>query len=63
MNTSAETLADNSSHSNGVKVSRLTPPIAKKIPKEIITHDDRRQDDYFWLRDNTNAEVVAFLET
>src|ERR1051325_1742134 len=62
MNPFAETLAANSSPSNGLKTSDCTPPIAKKIPKEIITHGDRRQDEYFWLRDRTNSEVVAYLE-
>jgi len=63
MDTLTEALAANSSPSNGVKTNDLTPPIAKKIPKEIIAHGDRRQDDYFWLRDKTNAEVVAYLES
>src|SRR5882672_706842 len=38
------------------------PPLAKKVPKEIITHGDKRVDDYFWLREKTNAEVVSYLE-
>src|SRR5687767_11096361 len=38
------------------------PPVAAKKPKEIITHDDKRVDDYFWLRDKTNTEVVAYLK-
>jgi oligopeptidase B len=39
----------------------LMPPVAKKIPKEIITHGDKRVDDYFWFREKTNAEVIAYL--
>src|SRR5206468_4206057 len=38
------------------------PPIAKKVPKEIVTHGDKRVDDYFWLREKTNADVLAYLE-
>ncbi|MBI3472141.1 MAG: hypothetical protein HY013_12360, partial [Candidatus Solibacter usitatus] len=38
------------------------PPIAKKIPKSIVTHGDTRVDDYFWLRDRKNPEVIAYLE-
>jgi len=38
------------------------PPVAKKIPKEIITHGDKRVDDYFWLREKTNHAVMAYLE-
>jgi oligopeptidase B len=40
----------------------LVPQVAKKVPKEIITHGDKRVDDYFWLREKTNAEVIAYLE-
>ena len=38
------------------------PPVAKKIPKEIVTHGDKRVDDYFWLREKTNSEVLAYLQ-
>ncbi len=47
-------------------VQRMTqtpvPPVAKKVPKEIVTHGDKRVDDYFWLREKTNAEVIAYLD-
>src|SRR5258708_1601421 len=39
-----------------------TPPVAKKIPTEIVTHGDKRVDDYFWLREKTNAGVLAYLQ-
>jgi oligopeptidase B len=32
------------------------------MPKEIVTHGDKRVDDYFWLREKTSAEVIAYLE-
>jgi oligopeptidase B len=38
------------------------PPVARKIPKVDTVHGDRRQDDYFWLRDKANPEVAAYLE-
>ncbi len=38
------------------------PPVAKKIPKVDTVHGDRRQDDYFWLRDKANPDVAAYLE-
>src|ERR1051326_1567319 len=40
----------------------LKPPVAPKKPKEIVTHGDKRIDDYFWLREKTNKEVVAYLK-
>ena len=27
-----------------------SPPIAKKVPKELTIHDDTRTDNYFWMR-------------
>ncbi len=39
----------------------MIPPIAKKIPKDVTVHDDRRVDDYYWLRERTNPDVVAYL--
>jgi oligopeptidase B len=39
----------------------LTPPVAKKIPKVDTLHGDIRQDDYFWLREKDNPDVLAYL--
>lgn len=38
------------------------PPIAPARPKEIRTHDDLRVDDYYWLRERDNPEVIAYLK-
>jgi oligopeptidase B len=38
------------------------PPAAKRISKRLETHGDLRLDDYFWLRERTNPEVIAYLE-
>lgn len=38
------------------------PPTVEKKPKEIVTHGDRRVDDYFWLREKENPQVLAYLE-
>jgi oligopeptidase B len=38
------------------------PPVAKKIPKVMINHGERRVDDYFWLREKKNPDVTAYLE-
>jgi oligopeptidase B len=37
------------------------PPIARRDPVESIVHGDRRVDDYAWLRDKQNPEVIAYL--
>ncbi len=39
------------------------PPVADKNPKEIVTHGDKRIDDYFWLREKTNKQVTAYLKS
>ncbi len=38
------------------------PPVAEKKPKELTIHGDTRVDDYFWLRERENPEVIAYLE-
>ncbi len=39
-----------------------TPPVAKIQPKELVAHGDVRVDDYFWLKERENPEVIAYLE-
>ena len=38
------------------------PPIAKKIPKKLTLHGHTRIDDYYWLKERDNPEVIAYLE-
>jgi oligopeptidase B len=40
----------------------IVPPIAKKVPKELVAHNDQRIDNYFWLNDRENPEVINYLE-
>jgi oligopeptidase B len=37
------------------------PPVARRQPVEHVIHGDRRVDDYAWLRDKNNPEVIAYL--
>lgn len=39
----------------------LQPPTLKKIPEVLEKHGDQRTDNYFWLRDRKNPEVIAYL--
>ncbi|MGH7388717.1 MAG: S9 family peptidase [Candidatus Rokuibacteriota bacterium] len=39
-----------------------TPPIAPRVARLETVHGDRRQDDYFWLRQKDDPEVTAYLE-
>lgn len=38
------------------------PPKAKKIPKKLIIHGDPRVDNYFWLNQRGNPEVIRYLK-
>lgn len=40
----------------------MNPPKATQIPYEHTLHGDVRQDPYYWLKDKTNPEVIAYLE-
>lgn len=37
-------------------------PIAKKCPRELVTHGDIRIDNYYWLNERENPEVMTYLE-
>ena len=39
----------------------MQAPKAKKIPKEHSIHGDVRIDNYYWLRDRENQEVIDYL--
>jgi oligopeptidase B len=39
------------------------PPVAQKIPKVDTFLSEIRTDNYFWLRDKENPEVISYLET
>ena len=43
-------------------MTHLTPPIAKTSPKTDTRHGDSRTDNYFWMREKSNPEVIAYLE-
>lgn len=38
------------------------PPVAEKKPKALTIHGHTREDDYYWLREKENPEVIAYLE-
>ena len=39
-----------------------TPPIAKTDPKIDTLHGETRTDPYFWMREKSNPEVIAYLD-
>ena len=40
----------------------VEPPVAKKVPHERTVHGDTVVDEYEWLRDKDDPEVIAYLE-
>jgi oligopeptidase B len=38
------------------------PPVARKAPHVTTVHGDTLKDDYFWLREKSNPEVISYLE-
>ena len=36
-------------------------PVAKQIPKQLTIHDDVRIDEFYWLNDRENPEVIDYL--
>jgi oligopeptidase B len=42
--------------------AELTPPVAKIVPYQLQMHGHVRTDNYYWLRERENPEVIAHLE-
>ena len=40
----------------------MKQPQAKKIEKKLSIHGDQRIDNYYWLNERENPEVIAYLE-
>ena len=40
----------------------LKPPIAKKIKKELTINNHTRIDNYYWLRERENPDVLEYLK-
>lgn len=44
------------------KAQEIIPPDAKQVPKELTIHGDTRIDNYYWLNERENPEVISYLE-
>jgi oligopeptidase B len=40
----------------------MEAPVAAKKPKELTIHGHTRIDNYYWLKERENPEVIAYLE-
>jgi oligopeptidase B len=39
------------------------PPVARKVPHLTTIHGETLKDDYFWLREKSNPEVISYLKS
>ncbi len=51
-----------SPHTTTPERQSISPPVAKIIPEADTLHGDVRIDNYYWLRDRANPEVIEYLE-
>lgn len=42
--------------------TQINPPKALKIEKKLVAHDQVRIDDYYWMNDMENPEVINYLK-
>ena len=40
----------------------VAPPVARVIPEQLETHGHTRVDNYYWLNQRDNPEVISYLE-
>lgn len=40
---------------------KIQPPVAKIVPKILEKHGDKRIDNYYWLNERENPEVIEYL--
>ena len=43
------------------RAATLPPPLARRVPKDVTVHGDKRIDDYFWLREKDTPAVLDYL--
>ena len=46
----------------GDPIEALTPPVARRVPHVLELHGERRVDEYSWLRQKDDAQVIAYLQ-
>ncbi len=61
INASILTMAQ-TQNDNTISPGAGVPPVAKKIPHTTEVHGTTLHDDYFWMRDKKNPEVISYLE-
>ncbi|MEZ5979311.1 MAG: S9 family peptidase [Planctomycetota bacterium] len=52
----------NPAHRSGAAATAIPEPVADVRPTKLEKHGHVRVDDYYWLRDREDPEVIAYLE-
>ncbi len=52
----------NSNLTSMYEMTDIEPPVCKKVAKELSIHGDTRVDNYYWLNQREDPEVVSYLE-
>jgi oligopeptidase B len=59
--TSATATAEQTTTEQVSTATQPQPPVAMKQPKELTAHGHTRTDNYYWLNERENPEVIAYL--
>ena len=43
-------------------INKINPPVAKIVEKKLVKHEHTRIDNYYWLNDRDNPEVIQYLK-
>jgi len=62
-NTAQQTDTTQSTSSMMYEKMNLPMPVAKTVPKELSIHGDTRNDEYYWLNQREDPEVIAYLNS
>jgi oligopeptidase B len=54
--------ADGAHGARAAELPFAEPPVARATPRTTTIHGDIRSDEYFWLRNREDPEVLAYLE-
>ena len=41
---------------------KVIPPVAEKIPVELVNHGETRIDNYYWMKERDDPKVKLYLE-
>ncbi len=50
-----------SAQTDSAAAAAAAAPVAERRPKRLTAHGDTRTDDYYWLNDREDPEVIAYL--